>query len=67
MDNKLYYATKRDINGNRYHLIIDLINRTGACGYNLRFYGSEYNQVTKKALHNIRDTYEAAGFLIECK
>ncbi len=56
------YATKTDINGNKYQLEIDHLNKTVKKGYCL-FCFKDYIKVnSKKAIHNLYDEFLKAGY-----
>lgn len=57
----MVFVTKRDTNGNRYYLTVNLTEKTFSRVP--RWYNSEYITVTKKDKNKIMDQLTAAGFI----
>lgn len=63
MENKIYFCTKRDVNGNRYFLIVDLKNKTITRDYNLSKYSDDCIQLnSRRELNKTTDIFKNAGF-----
>ena len=55
------FTTKRDVNGNRYTLIIDHTARTYKNDYN-PMHPQDFAEVTRKALRELRNEAIEAGY-----
>ena len=63
MENKIYFCTKRDVNGNRYFLTVDLEKKTITRDYNLRKYTDDCIQLnSRRELNKTTDIFKNAGF-----
>ena len=63
MENKLYFRTKRDRNGNYYYRIIDLENKTITADYNVGKYKDDCIELnSRKELHKLEELFLNAGF-----
>ena len=56
------YITKRDINGNRYTLIVDHINKTYKTDYNPFRDSDEYITIGKREKHKLQEQLDNAGY-----
>lgn len=61
----LKFTTKRDINGNRYDLIIDLENKTGKQTYNSSFSYSDFITISKTDRKKLIEQLTENGYKIE--
>lgn len=63
MENKIYFCTKRDANGNRKFLTVDLENKTINRDYNISKYRDDCIQLNStKELNKATDFFKNAGF-----
>ena len=63
METKIYFCTKRDKNGNRYFLTVDLETKTINRDYNLSKYADDCIQLNSRAeLNKTTDFFKNAGF-----
>ena len=63
MENKIYFRTKRDRNGNYYYRTVDLDNKTISADYNIGKYKDDCIELnSRKELHKTEDLFVNAGF-----
>ena len=63
MENKIYFRSKCDRNGNWYYRIIDLKEKTIVSDYNIGKHKEDCIEVnSRKELHKIDDLFINAGF-----
>ena len=63
MENKIYFRSKRDVNGNWYYLTVDLENKTINRDYNIGKTKSDVIELnSKKELNKATDFFKNAGF-----
>ena len=63
MENKIYFRSKRDVNGNWYYLTVDLENKTINRDYNIGKTKSDVIELnSKKELDKATEFFHDAGF-----
>ena len=63
MENKIYFCTKTDANGNRYFLTVDLEKRRIYRDYNLNKYKDDCIVLnSRRELNKATELFENAGF-----
>ena len=63
MENKIYFRSKRDVNGNWYYLTVDLENKTINRDYNIGKTKSDVIELnSKKELNKATEFFHDAGF-----
>ena len=63
MENKIYFRTKLDKNGNNYYLTVDLENKTINRDYNLSKYKDDCIELnSRRELNKATDFFKNAGF-----
>lgn len=59
------YTTKRDTNGNRYCLLVDMEKKTVRRGYNMAWSYDDFITVTKRDRNRLHEYYIECGFTEE--
>ena len=63
MENKIYFRTKLDKNGNNYYLTVDLENKTINRDYNLSKHKDDCIELnSRRELNKATDFFKNAGF-----